>query len=91
MTIREAAAVLRCTEWHVRSLVNGGKLGAFRLGKRSIRILPSVLEDFMRTGGVKVEQRPFTPAPAEKMEPLVWIDSSRWKRKNRGGGKATKD
>jgi excisionase family DNA binding protein len=41
------AAEWQCSERHIRNLINSGKLAAFRLGDRLLRIPPSAVEQYL--------------------------------------------
>lgn len=46
--ISDAAAYLGCTDKTIRRLISAGKLAAFRLGKRAIRVDRADLDELMR-------------------------------------------
>jgi excisionase family DNA binding protein len=43
---RDVAALWGCSERHVRNLIRDGKLSAFRLGEKLVRITPDAIREF---------------------------------------------
>ena len=43
---RDVAALWGCSERHVRNLIRNGKLSAFRLGEKLVRITPDAIREF---------------------------------------------
>ncbi len=46
-TTEEVADILHCSMWTVRRMVDDGELKAMRIGKRSLRIDPDDLNDYI--------------------------------------------
>ena len=46
-TTESVAEILQCSVWTVRRMVDAGDIKAFRVGKRSLRIDPDDLNDYI--------------------------------------------
>ena len=46
-TTEEVAEILQCSIWTVRRMVDAGEIKALRIGKRSLRIDPADLADYI--------------------------------------------
>jgi excisionase family DNA binding protein len=54
---REAAKLLKCSNWQIFQLTNDGRLPSFRVG-RLVRIRRADIEEFMAAGGCGTKDAP---------------------------------
>ena len=52
-TTEEVAEILQCSIWTVRRMVDAGEIKALRIGKRSLRIDPADLAEYINNQKTK--------------------------------------
>ncbi len=72
LTVREAAQLLKVSTMTIKRWLKQGRLVAYHVGPRALRIKQEDLQDLLRPAtaseaSMKQEQRPFSPPPKEEI------------------------